>query len=162
MQGESVVTKLAEQFQPSSTIRVAYGEPIHMNGRTIVPVANVWYGFSGGGGSGHGPAEKGEGGGGGVRVKPIGVIEITDSSTRFVPVVDVGRMALYGLIGLFFVTGVMRSFVRYLEKGRRSRNQDVCPSTSSGRADFRRVSKLVCQRISDGLTDSFKRRVTER
>jgi uncharacterized spore protein YtfJ len=94
-----------------------------MNGRTIVPVDNVWYGFGGGGGSGHGPGEKGDGegggGGGGARVKPIGVIEISESNTRFVPVVDAGRMALYGLIGLFFVTGVLRSFVRFLEKGQK-------------------------------------------
>jgi uncharacterized spore protein YtfJ len=123
MQAENVFTKLADQFQPSSTIKVAYGEPIHMNGRAIVPVAKVWYGFGGGGGSGHGPGERGEGegggGGGGARVKPIGVIEITDDSTRFVPIVDVSRMALYGLAGMFLFTGMVRAFFHYLEKGRK-------------------------------------------
>jgi uncharacterized spore protein YtfJ len=61
-----------------------------------VPVANVAYGFGGGFGAGKdsGPDRQGEGGGGGggVRAFPAGALEITDSSTRFVPFIDLERL----------------------------------------------------------------------
>lgn len=119
----SLVNQLAERFQTSAAIKTVYGDPITVNSRTIIPVARVMYGF--GAGSGRGPAHGGEdtgeggGGGGGVRVKPMGVIEISDNGTRFIPVVDAGRMAMYGVVCAFLFAGVLRAYIRYLIRRRR-------------------------------------------
>lgn len=40
------------QLQDNATTESVYGEPIEAHGRTIVPVAKLWYGFGGGTGSG--------------------------------------------------------------------------------------------------------------
>jgi uncharacterized spore protein YtfJ len=66
--------------------KTVYGEPVTMDGKTILPVAKIRYGF--GGGSGHkGDHEhEGGGGGGGLFAKPVGVIEITPTQTRFIPI----------------------------------------------------------------------------
>ena len=66
--------------------KTVFGDPISANGKTIVPVASVRFGF--GGGSGRKPQdhEQGFGGGGGFIGKPAGVIEITNEQTRFVPI----------------------------------------------------------------------------
>ncbi len=78
----------AERLQASAQVKTIFGEPIEALDRIIIPVASIGYGFGGG------PVKKGEtdsvvsvaGGGGGVGAKPIGVFEITDTTTRFIPV----------------------------------------------------------------------------
>ena len=104
---EGLVAQIAERIQASADVKVVFGEAVTANGHTIIPVAQVMYGF--GGGSGQAAEGSGGGGGGGVRVKPLGVLEVTDADTRFIPIVDVGRLALYGLVGLFLVTGALRA-----------------------------------------------------
>jgi uncharacterized spore protein YtfJ len=59
-----------------------FGDPIHVEGKTVVPVAKVAYGFGGG------AREEGGGGGGGVRAFPAGALEITPEGTRFIPFPD--------------------------------------------------------------------------
>jgi Sporulation protein YtfJ (Spore_YtfJ) len=61
-------------------------EPISADGKTIVPVAKVRYGF--GGGSGRKPGENGQhggSGGGGFMARPVGYIEIGAEGTRTFP-----------------------------------------------------------------------------
>jgi uncharacterized spore protein YtfJ len=77
---------------------------IHVNGKTVVPVAKVAYGFGGGFGSGKDSADadqqgEGGGGGGGVRAFPAGALEITDNATRFVPFTDPGRLVAAFAVG---------------------------------------------------------------
>jgi uncharacterized spore protein YtfJ len=95
---QEIVTSIADRLKASGDVKIAFGEPRAVEGKTIVPVASVAYGF--GGGSGSGPQSQGEGhgGGGGLRVKPLGVLEITSESTRFVPVVDAMRLATMGIM----------------------------------------------------------------
>jgi len=64
--------------------------------RTIVRVAAVSYMFGAGGGKGSRQGQEWEGGvgGGSVRVRPLGVIEVTPQGTRFIPVFDAQRVAL--------------------------------------------------------------------
>ena len=79
--------------------KTVYGDPIIAEGRAIVPVAKVRCGF--GGGSGRKSAEgEGGGGGGGFVARPVGVIEITGSETRFVPIVDPQSVAFAAGIGI--------------------------------------------------------------
>jgi len=93
---QEIVTSIADRLKASGDVKIAFGEPQVVEGKTIVPVATVAYGF--GGGRGGGPQGEGHGGGGGLRVKPLGVLEITSERTRFVPVVNATRLATMGIM----------------------------------------------------------------
>jgi uncharacterized spore protein YtfJ len=99
MSATDLLQKISETLGSTATVKSVFGEPIHANGKTIVPVATVAYGFGGGFGSGkdatHADRQgEGGGGGGGVRAFPAGALEITDNATRFVPFTDLGRLAV--------------------------------------------------------------------
>ena len=98
MSEQEIITSIADRLKASGDVKIAFGEPQVIEGKTIVAVASVAYGF--GGGSGMGPQRQGEGhgGGGGLRVKPLGVLEITAERTRFVPVVNATRLAMMGMM----------------------------------------------------------------
>lgn len=107
---KEVFDTLIEHLNGGASVRTVYGEPVEAQGKTIIPVAKVMYGF--GGGFGEKGKEKkngadGEGGGagGGVRTKPVGVIEITDEDTRFIPCTD-GKKYL-SLLALGFIVGFL-------------------------------------------------------
>lgn len=96
--------KLESMFEPltrSASVKSVYGEAISANGKTIIPVARVAYGFGGGRGRRHQEegAPEGEGGGGGIYAVPIGVVEVTDIETRFIALHDKRRLAGAALIG---------------------------------------------------------------
>ena len=95
-----------ESLGKSASVKSVYGEAISANGKTIIPVARVAYGFGGGRGSRHQEegAPEGEGGGGGIYAVPIGVVEVTDIETRFIALHDKRRLAGAALIG--FCLGV--------------------------------------------------------
>jgi uncharacterized spore protein YtfJ len=95
---EELVTTISERLKAAADVKVVYGEPQVIEGKTIIPVAVASYGFGAGAGGEHGA-----GGGGGVSVKPIGCIEITAERTRFIPIVDVNRLATLGLIALVVI-----------------------------------------------------------
>jgi uncharacterized spore protein YtfJ len=98
-----------ERIATSAHVKTVFGDPVSAEGRTIIPVARVTYGF--GGGMGRGPTRSGEeqrlgeggGGGGGVVALPVGVVEVSQQGTRFVPLHDRKRMAAMVLAG--FVAG---------------------------------------------------------
>ena len=92
---------IAELLERSLSIRHVYGEPVHHGDTTVIPVAQVAYGFGAGGGRAPGrlrkdgsdesPPDKdtrsdaqGAGGGGGVRMTPVGALEIGPEGTRFI------------------------------------------------------------------------------
>jgi uncharacterized spore protein YtfJ len=88
---QDIIQSIAEKTQSSADVKTVYGEPVITNGKAVVPVARVAYGFGGGAGSraktgneGDGKDEGG-GGGGGCAVIPVGVVEITGESTRYIP-----------------------------------------------------------------------------
>ena len=89
---------IAALIERSLNIKHVYGEPIQRGDTTVVPVAQVMYGFGAGGGEGRrrpangapadesGPPEgQGSGGGGGLRMLPAGALEIGPRGTRFIP-----------------------------------------------------------------------------
>ena len=110
-----VFTNIADRLHENATVQTVYGEPIVAEGKTIIPVARVRFGFGGGGGTqqertdndSSTPAASGGGGGGGAEVSPVGFIEITAGETRYVSIEDrrkVVRTALLALlIGLFLL-----------------------------------------------------------
>jgi uncharacterized spore protein YtfJ len=100
--------KLEEVFKSiieHAGAKAVYGEPVSVNGKTVLPVAQVRYGF-GSGGKGNGQ----HGGGGGLIAKPLGVVEITQSQTRFIPIVSSRALVIaVGLgVGLGFLAGSRR------------------------------------------------------
>jgi uncharacterized spore protein YtfJ len=100
-----------EKTREAAHWQAAFGDP-HMEGdRTIIPVAQVGYGFGLGFGSGSGPSgEEGEpvgesqggGSGGGALAKPLGAIVVTPERVYFEAVRDVGKIALFGLAMVAF------------------------------------------------------------
>lgn len=106
MNATEMLQRIGESFGAAASVKSVFGEPIHANGRTVVPVARVTYGFGGGAGGGRAGASadrqgEGGGGGGGVRAVPAGALEISDRGTRFVPFVDTRWL------GLMFAAGVI-------------------------------------------------------
>ena len=99
MNATDLLQKIGETLGSTATVKSVFGEPIHANGKTVVPVAKVAYGFGGGFGMGNdGPHTdrqgEGGGGGGGVRACPAGALEITDTDTRFVPFTDIHALVI--------------------------------------------------------------------
>ncbi len=95
MSATELLQKIGESLGSTATVKSVFGEPIHTQGKTVVPVAKVAYGFGGGAGTnprkpaGDGqPHTGGGGGGGGVRAFPAGALEITSEGTRFIPFPD--------------------------------------------------------------------------
>jgi len=96
----------AGRLSPSVTdISQAIAEPLRnsdavsVQGKTIIPVTRIGYGF-GGGGRSHREPHEGAGGGGGMMAMPLGVFEITGEQTRFIPRHENRRIVGAALIGL--------------------------------------------------------------
>jgi uncharacterized spore protein YtfJ len=104
---QEVFKSISERLQSAATVKTVYGDPITAEGKTIIPVARVRYGFGGGGGS-RGDNGSQEGGGGGVEVTPIGILEVTPGETRFISFEDRRRMLKAALIA-FLVSAFLFS-----------------------------------------------------
>jgi uncharacterized spore protein YtfJ len=109
---------IAELLERSLSIRHVYGEPVRHGETTVIPVAQVAYGFGAGGGQGRGRprrhgsdetpseeeirsgAQSGDGGGGGVRITPVGALEIGAQGTRFVRFHPLRPWVVAGAAGL--------------------------------------------------------------
>lgn len=81
-----IFRNITDKLQTSASIKTVYGEPVTAEGKTLIPVARVRYGFGAGGGTGPVPdqAVGATGGGGGVEITPVGIIEITSGETRYI------------------------------------------------------------------------------
>jgi uncharacterized spore protein YtfJ len=77
----NISLKLAETVS-SAGIKSVYGEPVVIDGTTIVPVAAVQFGFGAGGAEDE--AGPGGGGGGGVSI-PFGAYVSDETGVRFRP-----------------------------------------------------------------------------
>jgi len=102
-------------MQGQAGVRAVFGETIQVDGRKIIPVASVAYGFGMGGGEG---AEKagGGGGGGGIRVEPLAVIEVVGEKLKIQPIVNVTRLATVGMLlmawNVFWISRTIRAAAR--------------------------------------------------
>jgi uncharacterized spore protein YtfJ len=100
--------ELIEEARETANCSAAFGEPQQIEGKTIIPVAQVGYGFGLGFGRGPEPCmaedtaepareAEGGGGGGGASSKPLGAIVVTGDQVSFQSTVDEGKIALAGL-----------------------------------------------------------------
>ena len=99
-----VLQSLKESILSQASVKAIYGEPISAHGKTVLPVARIIYGYGAGAGTGGmgdtSARGEGGGGGGGVRAMPVGVIEISDQQTRFIPITDRRKLAGAVLVGI--------------------------------------------------------------
>jgi len=102
----------------SLSVSRSYGDPIELDGVTVIPVTRVTGGAGGGGGEGEG--EEGSGGGGfgtgfGVNVNPIGVYEVRGDHFEWKPTIDVTRLARGGQVlgGIIAVCATLVMIVRF-------------------------------------------------
>jgi uncharacterized spore protein YtfJ len=90
----SLFQSLTDKLESGASVKSVYGEPISAAGKTIIPVAKIAFGFGGGlgirevdnNGNAQDPETSGGGGGGGGAAMPVGVVEISEAGTRFVPI----------------------------------------------------------------------------
>jgi uncharacterized spore protein YtfJ len=97
------IQKLLDNFaelKEKASVEAAFGEPVTIDGRTVIPVAQVGYAFGMGMGEATKPEEdedqqegqdmggSGAGGGGGAMSRPLAVVEVTAEGTQVRPVVD--------------------------------------------------------------------------
>lgn len=117
MSAKTFFKELSENIQIGANIKKVYGEAVNTQAKTIIPVAQVAYGYGGGFGSkkkkqnpesGENPSKEGGGIGVGVYVRPIGVLEVSPQKTTFVPINPYQEKAKNFLIGI--ITGVVVSF----------------------------------------------------
>ena len=105
----ALLQSLKESILSGAGVKAIYGEPITAQGKTIIPVAKLMYGYGAGAGTGGvgNSSAQGEGGGGGagVRAIPVGVIEISDQHTCFIPITSrkklAGAIVVGTLLGIF-------------------------------------------------------------
>ena len=108
---------IAALLERSLNIKHVYGEPVQHGDTTVIPVAQVAYGFGAGGGRGPGgtrvarpdeppsnasgqPEAQGAGGGGGVRMTPLGALELGPQGTRFVEFRPLARLLSAAAFGV--------------------------------------------------------------
>lgn len=104
------ITKQIADTVSSVGVHAAYGDPVDLDGTSIVPVAIASYGFGAGeaGGEDEGSAHgEGAGGGGGGFACPVGAYVTRDGYTRFEP----NTIALLA-VGIPFVWVAGRAIAR--------------------------------------------------
>ncbi|TFD28529.1 MULTISPECIES: hypothetical protein [Cryobacterium] len=107
----SLPEKLAETFR-SAGVKSAYGDPVQIDGVTLIPVALSYYGF-GGGDAGEGGAVGSGGGGGGVSL-PIGAYVKSGGTARFEP--NVIALLAVGVPFLLVAGRALARIIRALKK----------------------------------------------
>src|SRR5215470_5483805 len=102
----ALLQSLKESILGQASVKAIYGEPISAHEKTIIPVAKIMYGYGAGAGTGDlgekNTRGEGGGGGGGVRAIPVGVIEVSNQQTRFVPISDKRKLVGAVLAGVGF------------------------------------------------------------
>ena len=91
MEVDNTTRTTLEEIQKVLNTRTIIGEPLTIDGKTIVPLISIAFGFGAGGGSGKGEGrQKGEGQGGGTGggaiIRPVAVIISDKDGVRVEPV----------------------------------------------------------------------------
>ena len=86
---ESLFNKTISEIESMLNSKTVVGEPITIEGNTLIPLISVGFGFGAGGGEGTEPKHgsgSGGGSGGGGGVKPVALIIINQDGVRVEPV----------------------------------------------------------------------------
>jgi len=87
---ENITKTTLQEIEKVLNTRTIIGEPLTVDGRTVIPVISIAFGFGAGGGSGRGEGQRkgeGEGGGtgGGAWIRPVAVIISDKEGVRVEP-----------------------------------------------------------------------------
>lgn len=118
------VRQVIEEARDVMTGRRVFSEPYERNGVTVILASRVQGGGGGGGGQeGDGqaarPPQSGWGGGFGVSAAPVGAFVIRGDDVRWVPAIDVNKLAMGGQL----VAIVALVTLRRLLRGRRKHHR---------------------------------------
>jgi len=88
---EKLVKTTLGEIEKVLDSKTVVGEPITIEGTTLIPLMSVGFGFAAGGGSGKGETKDtteggGSGSGGGAGVRPIAIIVIDKDGVRIEPI----------------------------------------------------------------------------
>lgn len=86
---ESLFDKAVAEIERMLNTKTVVGEPITVEGNTLIPLVNVGFGFGVGGGQGSEPEKasgSGGGTGGGGGVKPVALVIINQDGVRVEPI----------------------------------------------------------------------------
>jgi uncharacterized spore protein YtfJ len=88
---EKLVKTTLGEIEKVLDSKTVVGEPIVIEGTTLIPLMSVGFGFAAGGGTGKGEAKEateggGSGSGGGAGVRPIAIIVIDKDGVRIEPI----------------------------------------------------------------------------
>ncbi|MFC1892771.1 GerW family sporulation protein [Chloroflexota bacterium] len=88
---ENLVKATLGEIEKVLSTRTVVGEPIVIEGATLIPLISVGFGFGAGGGEGKGEAkQKGEGAGGGTGggawVRPVAMVIVDKEGVRIEPI----------------------------------------------------------------------------
>jgi uncharacterized spore protein YtfJ len=86
---EKLVKTTLGEIEKVLDSKTVVGEPIVLEGATLIPLMSVGFGFAAGGGSGKGETKEnteGGGSGGGAGVRPIAIIVIDKDGVRIEPI----------------------------------------------------------------------------
>lgn len=88
---ESLMKSAMAEIERLLSNKTVVGEPIHINGQTIIPLSSIGFGFGAGGGVGKGEMKQkvdatGSGIGGGGGIKPVAIIIIDKDGVRLEPI----------------------------------------------------------------------------
>lgn len=147
----SPLLPIFEKFSSARDVSLVYGDPIEMQGRTIIPVAKVKYSVGAGAGAGYereGPdpdssaggeveGGHGEGAGGSFQIKPVGIYDVTAEKTVYRPIVPVELIILLPLMmtGLAFLMAASQEKSHRMDHKKRSRMDmgSRCKTKGSGK-----------------------------
>ena len=130
-----------QQMLEKLSAATVFGQPATAGDKTVIPVAEVMFGFGYGGGYGRGNNGAGQraadgqatatgegagsGGGAGGRMTPRGYIRITPDEVKFEPISDETRVPLAGILmvawSVFWVMATIRGIAKAVAKTRQQR-----------------------------------------
>jgi len=121
-------------LREKANVNACFGEPVTIEGRTVIPVAKVAYGFRMGIGraaaaeeeiagetegegseeaNGDGDSSSGAGGSGGMLAQPFAVVEVTPEGTQVQAIIDEQKVTLaVGLLAAWAVPWLARSLTK--------------------------------------------------
>jgi uncharacterized spore protein YtfJ len=103
MSATRLIEGALDKVRGTAGVKTVYGEPIKVNGKTIIPIAKVAYGAGAGAGpakaDGETQSEAAEGAGVGAYAAPVGVVEISEGETKFVPINSKKKLGIAAAVG---------------------------------------------------------------
>jgi uncharacterized spore protein YtfJ len=103
MSATRLIEGALDKIRGTAGVKTVYGEPIKVDGKTIIPIAKVAYGAGAGAGpakaEGEATSDAAEGAGVGAYAAPVGVVEISEGETKFVPINSKRKLGIAAAVG---------------------------------------------------------------